>query len=622
MMLSSLAIVVSAGEGGSDPQSCLDKSINIASEAKITTTNGCWTVSENLATLVDGNKETGLLSSHSESWVNIYFEFDKEIQFDKLVFTVNSKGQTSPSRDGTFFSDTTNSNYNLVIRLENKAGTKILDATYNTEGNTEIVIDEITAAAYKMHLAWQCNWNNQLPLWEVETYATRPEHTAPGEPVIVQATCTENGSSSVTCADCGVTEVTTLWALGHKPSGEWLETNDGKHYQVCLNDNCNEKVQLGAHAYSGDCDDTCNTCNAKRTNVVDHTWDNACDAKCNVCNLDRTPADHVYDDPCLDTTCNICNAVRTDLADHTWDNNCDAECNECGTTRTPSDHVSSSTCDEVCNECGAAITPTTEHNLSGVCDTECDDCGAVNADAVAHTWANPCLDTTCDVCGKTRPTTDLTAHTWTNDCDPDCNKCGTTRTPYAHAYDNKCGDAECNECGAIRTEFEEPHSWKNACDTDCDVCGTTRTPSEHVYDNACADTTCNVCNATRTELSEHTWTNACDASCDACGTTRTPSEHVYDNACADTTCNVCNEERTTLSSHTYGEWTVTLEATRKEAGEQQRTCAACAKVEKETIDALGGLGGGAIAAIVVGSVAVVGGGGFCGYWFIFRKKIA
>ena len=33
-----------------------------------------------------------------------------------------------------------------------------------------------------------------------------------------------------------------------------------------------------------------------------------------------------------------------------------------------------------------------------------------------------------------------------------------------------------------------------------------------------------------------------------------------------------------------------------------------------------GLGAGAIVAIVLGSVAVVGGGGFCLFWFVIRKK--
>ena len=43
-------------------------------------------------------------------------------------------------------------------------------------------------------------------------------------------------------------------------------------------------------------------------------------------------------------------------------------------------------------------------------------------------------------------------------------------------------------------------------------------------------------------------------------------------------------------------------------------------VESSQNDDKGGLPGGAIAAIAVGSVAVVGGGGFAAYWFIFRKR--
>ena len=43
-------------------------------------------------------------------------------------------------------------------------------------------------------------------------------------------------------------------------------------------------------------------------------------------------------------------------------------------------------------------------------------------------------------------------------------------------------------------------------------------------------------------------------------------------------------------------------------------------VESSQNDDKGGLPGGAIAGIAVGSVAVVGIGGFAAYWFIFRRK--
>ena len=68
------------------------------------------------------------------------------------------------------------------------------------------------------------------------------------------------------------------------------------------------------HVYSGDCDATCNNCDAAREATAEHTWTNDCDAECDVCKATRTPADHVYTNDC-DTDCNVCGAGRTP-ADH------------------------------------------------------------------------------------------------------------------------------------------------------------------------------------------------------------------------------------------------------------------------------------------------------------------
>ena len=38
-------------------------------------------------------------------------------------------------------------------------------------------------------------------------------------------------------------------------------------------------------------------------------------------------------------------------------------------------------------------------------------------------------------------------------------------------------------------------------------------------------------------------------------------------------------------------------------------------------DKKGGLGTGAIIGIVLGAVAILGGGGFCLYWFVIKKKL-
>ncbi len=93
---------------------------------------------------------------------------------------------------------------------------------------------------------------------------------------------------------------------------------------------------------------------------------------------------------------------------------------------------------------------------------------------------------------------------------------------------------------------------------------------------------CSVCDETLTAQTEiaalgHKYDNACDSECNTCGEERTPAEHV--DADENNSCDECGAE-----------------------------------LPKD------GLSGGTIAGIVVGSVAILGGGGFALWWFVFRKK--
>jgi len=58
---------------------------------------------------------------------------------------------------------------------------------------------------------------------------------------------------------------------------------------------------------------------------------------------------HAYSSDC-DTTCNECGFIRT--APHVYDNACDIDCNECGHVRDVPDHVYDGETDGLCNECG------------------------------------------------------------------------------------------------------------------------------------------------------------------------------------------------------------------------------------------------------------------------------
>ena len=271
---------------------------------------------------------------------------------------------------------------------------------------------------------------------------------------------------------------------------------------------------------------------------------------------------------------------------HKYDNACDAVCNNCGFVRQVGNHIYNNACDVSCNECGA-IREVADHeyNDNGLCIY----CGVKQDNNLEHT------------------------HIYDGCTDTDCNICGEIRKAGEHSY-NTCEDVLCSKCGA--TIVARGHAYTNCDDADCNVCGKERVPLGHSYSNDC-DTTCNICRLEREAL-DHVYSGCDDATCNICGAERTAGAHVVDD-CEDNVCNVCGQ-KVIATGHKYGAWVVTKEATRNTAGEKMHTCAGCGKIETRVIEALGGISGGAIAAIVIGSVVVLGATGFAIYWFLIRKK--
>ena len=410
---------------------------------------------------------------------------------------------------------------------------------------------------------------------------------------------------------------------------------EGTCNRVC--GKCNNDYKLAfAHEFVDEdgnpyCGGKCAHCGGSWMAEQPHTFTAQSSNVCVDCGWKRVadPCVHNYDNPC-DNICNLCGAKRYGSRDgwlkaeywHVYTNSCDTTCNDCNEERTIT-HTYSTPCQQRCDVCEELTRPepTTPHTYSDVkkygtqdvvsssantCDDACDVCLEIRE--VTHVFAFACAPI-CSKCWK--PNT--TPHTFDNDCDTDCNVelCPYTRKTE-HQYDNNC-DTTCNECGLKRTVADHPYD--NACDTICNECGLERTVPDHVYDNAC-DTKCNVCDAERT-VSAHVYDNACDKSCNVCGAERTVADHTYDNDC-DKDCNVCGTTRDT--SHQFGLWIEIKEATNKESGEETRFCNVCQYAETRTTDPTGGISTGAVAGIAVGGTAVVGGGGFCLWWFVFRKK--
>ena len=178
---------------------------------------------------------------------------------------------------------------------------------------------------------------------------------------------------------------------------------------------------------------------------------------------------------------------------------------------------------------------------------------------------------------------------------------------------------------ALNVEFnfvEEPvcpHAYDDCEDTTCNLCGEERVAPGHSFTNYTYnnDATCGV-NGTETAK--------CD-NCDAENTREaqgTALQHNWAEATctAPKTCTLCGVTEGEMLPHTYGPWNVLREPTHKVQGFQERKCTVCGRLDTAVIPCLEGMSTGAIIAIVVGSVVVLGGVGTVVYFQIKKKKVA
>ena len=456
-----------------------------------------------------------------------------------------------------------------------------------------------------------------------------------------------------TCFKCGLDDVFTTVVRGTTDKFPHVRPTEGDSRPACKIwcAVCDKQNSIPyAHVFDSCGDTTCNVCLGDiALDERDHSFTAESPVKCVDCGHVRkgytvSCTEHKYDNVC-DVYCNICGVSKyidyvyerdaIPAIWHIYENSCDADCNDCGALRAIEHTYPAQECATLCKVCGFVRNASVPHTYSdltdstgativgsAVCDSKCDVC--FEEREITHNYAFPCAPI-CRTCRAKNANID-SLHTWTNSCDTTCNNEGCPATRAAlHEYASDC-DADCLNCDYVR---DASHLFTSACDTSCnrDGCTYTRTVEPHKYDNAC-DAVCNVkdCGYTRTAQTDtsydpdHAYDHGCDTTCNICNVVREVAPHAYDNVCDDT-CNTCLL-RTRQTAHTYGEWVVTIEPGRKTHGEETRYCTGCAIVsEARLIEPLGGIGTGAIVAIVVSSVAVVGGGGFSVWWFILRKKL-
>ncbi|MBQ9084867.1 MAG: hypothetical protein IJY24_04345, partial [Clostridia bacterium] len=234
---------------------------------------------------------------------------------------------------------------------------------------------------------------------------------------------------------------------------------------------------------------------------------------------------------------------------------------------------------------------------------------------------------------------------------PNCPDYG-SEASKGEVMGHNCGnntpcDSVCLDCGYERVNLgvvdgvEIPlHFYEFPCTEFCAVCGKFRevehTPGPEA--NCMNPQICTVCGDPLHEANDnHTPGDAAtcgkDQICTLCGEVVTPAsgEHTpgQEADCTNPqTCTVCGNELAPAKGHEAGvEWL-------SDEGGHYKLCYCGDKTnEGEHIDEdgnelcdecgynmAGGLGVGAIVAIVVAGVVLVGGGGFCLFWFVFKKK--
>ena len=221
-----------------------------------------------------------------------------------------------------------------------------------------------------------------------------------------------------------------------------------------------------------------------------------------------------------------------------------------------------------------------------------------------------------------------------------------------HQYDNDCDDT-CDDCGYVRSldNAGNPlHFYDYACSEVCPNCGLAREAAPHTpgAEATCTEEEkCTVCQKVLEEAKGHTPGAEAncghDQTCTVCGTVLVEAngEHTpgAEATCTEPQkCTVCGAELKAANGHSAGvEWITDENGHHKlcacgekvEAGahvdeNDDKICDICGYEAKggftDDGQAKNGLGAGAIIAIVIGSVLVVGIGGFALLWFVIKKK--
>ena len=403
--------------------------------------------------------------------------------------------------------------------------------------------------------------------------------------VLVQPTCTTEGTREYTCEDCGYKWTASIPTGDAHVFGAWETKDDESCTRTCTL--CGKETETKYHYFVADASRSveptcgaaghttwvCADCHFEKTEELpqlpEHRW--------GLTGNEQSFWHSVGVDKPHERVCPDCGLVETGA--HTWNSGTvtkKATCAEEGVKT-----FSCTVCDATYTE-PVAKTTLHDYDKKWIMDEgghwyECKVCH----DKISYAFHTPGPEATettpqvCTVCNyiihpvikheheiTTGWTYDETGH-WHY-----CTGCGEKSSFAAHTFGNDC-DTTCDICGYVRTVTHVPGTaW--GCDATnhwhtCEKCGIILETAPHVPGPAATETTAQTCTVCGQVLQPtldhvHVWDDKYTYNdeghwyaCRGCSETKGFEAHVYSNAC-DPTCNLCGAVRTT--AHTEGTtWT-------------------------------------------------------------------
>ena len=361
-----------------------------------------------------------------------------------------------------------------------------------------------------------------------------PEHTHSYEASVVDATCTENGFVTYTCAECGDSYAEEIAALGHSYKASVTEptcTAAGYTTYTCsaCGDSYAEEIAALGHSYKASVTEptctaagyttyTCASCGdsyvADETAALGHTVETkVVDATCEENGSISTAC--IY---CGEGTVEVIPALGHNYETETVEATCETDG---GTVYTCTVCSHSYIADKVSAFGHNYVTTTVEATCEedGSVTKTCSACGISTSEvipALGHNYETVTVDATCEEDGSVTKT---------------CSVCGETSSEVipalGHDYETVTVDATCEEDGYVTT----------AC-TNCADSTTEVLPAfGHAYETVTVDATC-----TTPGYTEHT--------CSTCGDSYTSDQvaalgHNYEAEEVDNymvyTCTACGD---------------------------------------------------------------------------------